>query len=242
MGPSTISIGAPVHKTQYHILDEHRRPVAEGEIGELYIGGVQLARGYLHRPDLTADRFIGYPLLEGDPDGRLYKTGDLAYWNADGTVQFVGRTDNQVKLRGFRVELDEIKLAIENHDWVRNAAVIVKDDPRTGFQNLLAFVELNPKEAALMDQGNHGAHHQSKASKLQVRAQLSQPGLPGQRTSSPARGGRAARAGSPPRSSGGRCSRARRTGSSRAAASPEADILRLLGDMSRRGPPRTRRT
>ena len=111
---SKSSIGAPVYNTQYHILDEHRRPVAEGEIGELYVGGVQLARGYLHRPDLTADRFIRHPLREGSPDGRLYKTGDLAFWNPDGTVQFAGRTDNQVKLRGFRVELDEIKLAIEN--------------------------------------------------------------------------------------------------------------------------------
>jgi thioesterase domain-containing protein/acyl carrier protein len=81
-----------------------------------------------------------------------------------------------VKLRGFRIELDEIKLAIENHDWVKNAAVIVKEDHNTGFQNLIAFIELNPKEAALMDQGNSGAHHQSKESKLQARAQLSNLG------------------------------------------------------------------
>ena len=91
-------------------------------------------------------------------------------------MQFAGRADNQVKLRGYRVELDEIKLAIEAHDWVKNAAVIVKDDPGTGFQNLVSFVELNAKEAALMDQGNHGAHHQSKESRLQVRAQLSNTG------------------------------------------------------------------
>jgi amino acid adenylation domain-containing protein len=175
-GPHTISIGAPVHNTQYYILDERRLPVAVGQIGELYIGGVQLARGYLHRPDLTAERFVHSPLFTNAPDVRLYKTGDLACWNADGTVQFVGRTDNQVKLRGFRVELDEIRVAIENHDWVKHAGVIVKSDPRTGFQNLLAFVELNPREAALMDQGTPGAHHQSKANKLQVKAQLSNPG------------------------------------------------------------------
>jgi len=175
-GPNTISIGAPVHNTQYYILDSSRSPVAEGEIGELYIGGVQLARGYLHRPDLTVDRFVDSPFPADYRQAKLYKTGDLAYWNADGTVQFAGRTDKQVKLRGFRVELDEIKLAIETHDWVKNAAVIVKNDPRTGFQNLIAFIELNPKEAALMDQGNHGAHHQSKASKLQVKAQLSSMG------------------------------------------------------------------
>ncbi|WP_036333174.1 amino acid adenylation domain-containing protein [Microbispora sp. ATCC PTA-5024] len=172
-GPNAISIGAPVDHTGYHILDVGGAPAAVGEIGELYIGGVQIARGYLHRPELTAERFV--PNRFGE--GRLFKTGDLAYWNADGTVQFVGRADNQVKLRGFRVELDEIKLAIETHDWVKHAAVIVKNDPRTGFQNLIACVELNPKEAALMDQGSHGAHHQSKESRLQVRAQLSNAGV-----------------------------------------------------------------
>ncbi|HEY3609203.1 MAG TPA: AMP-binding protein, partial [Pseudonocardiaceae bacterium] len=174
-GPQTISIGAPVRNTRYAILDGGRRPVSVGEVGELYIGGVQLARGYLHRPDLTAERFVGIRLAGAAPT-RWFRTGDLAYWHTDGTVQFVGRADNQVKLRGFRVELDEIRLAIEEHDWVKNAAVIVKNDQRSGFQNLIACIELNPKEAALMDQGNHGAHHQSKANKLAVRTQLSNPG------------------------------------------------------------------
>ncbi|MFE2508266.1 amino acid adenylation domain-containing protein [Streptomyces naganishii] len=172
-GPNSVSIGAPVDGTTYRILDDKRSEVAVGEVGELYIGGVQLARGYLHRPELTAERFVPNPF----GPGRLFRTGDLAYWNADGTVQFVGRADNQVKLRGFRVELDEIKLAIETHHWVKHAAVIVKEDRRTGFQNLIACVELNPREAALMDQGNHGAHHQSKESKLQVKAQLSNSGV-----------------------------------------------------------------
>ncbi|MFE6786527.1 amino acid adenylation domain-containing protein [Streptomyces sp. NPDC057680] len=158
--PDAIPIGRPAYDTTFHIRD-----------GELCIGGVQVARGYLDRPELTAERF-----LTTDGGERLYRTGDLAHWNEDGTVQFAGRADNQVKLRGFRVELDEIALAIANHDWVKNAAVIVKDEPRTGFQNLVACVELSPKEAALMDQGNHGAHHQSKESKLQVKAQLSNAG------------------------------------------------------------------
>lgn len=175
-GPNAVSIGSPVHNTRYCILDETLSPVAVGEIGELYIAGVQLARGYLHRPELTAERFVDSPSGGDTGDTRLYRTGDLAYWNSDGTVQFTGRVDNQVKLRGFRVELDEIRLAIETHDWVKNTAVIVKEDPRTGFQNLIACIELSPKEAALMDQGNHGAHHQSKESKLQVRAQLSNAG------------------------------------------------------------------
>ncbi|WP_369145685.1 amino acid adenylation domain-containing protein [Streptomyces sp. R44] len=159
-GPAAIPIGTPAYDTTFHIRD-----------GELCIGGVQVARGYLDRPELTAERF-----LTTDDGERLYRTGDLATFNDDGTVQFAGRADNQIKLRGFRVELDEIALAIENHDWVRNAAVIVKDEPRTGFQNLVACVELSPKEAALMDQGDHGAHHQSKESKLQVKAQLSNAG------------------------------------------------------------------
>ncbi|MFD3525397.1 amino acid adenylation domain-containing protein [Streptomyces sp. NPDC058653] len=172
-GPNPISIGTPAHGTQYHILDREQNAVAVGEIGELYIGGAQLARGYLHRPELTAERFVNNPFAPGT---RLFRSGDLAYWNTDGTVQFVGRIDNQVKLRGFRVELDEIRVSIENHDWVKSAAVVVRDDPRTGFQNLISFVELDPKEAALMDQGNHGAHHQSKSSRLQVRAQLANSG------------------------------------------------------------------
>ncbi|MFL6113403.1 MAG: amino acid adenylation domain-containing protein [Catenulispora sp.] len=172
-GPNSVPIGTPVYGTEFRILDAARSEVAVGEVGELYIGGIQVARGYLRRPELTAERFVDDP----SGPGRLFRTGDLASWNHDGTVQFAGRADNQVKLRGFRVELDEIKLAIETHDWVKHAAVIVKDDPRTGFQNLVACVELNPGEAALMDQGTHGAHHQSKESRLQVRAQLSNAGL-----------------------------------------------------------------
>ncbi|MGW3266200.1 non-ribosomal peptide synthetase family protein [Streptomyces sp. NPDC001056] len=173
-GTGSVSIGVPVDNTPCYILDENRAPVDIGETGELYIGGVQLARGYLGRPEQTKGRFVPSPFV---PTERLYRTGDLAYWNPDGTIQFVGRTDNQIKLRGYRVELDEIALAIEEHTWVRRAAAITAEDPRTGSTNLLACVELNPKEAALMDQGNAGAHHQSKASKLQVKAQLSNPGL-----------------------------------------------------------------
>ncbi|MGW5051340.1 amino acid adenylation domain-containing protein [Actinokineospora sp. NPDC004072] len=175
-GPHSIPIGKPVHGTTYAILDADGRPVGPGEVGELHIGGIQLARGYLHRPDLTAERFVELA-LPGSAPRRWFRTGDLASWNLDGTAQFIGRRDNQVKLRGFRVELDEIRLAIQEHDWVKNAAVVVRPDQRTGFQNLIACIELNPKEAALMDQGNHGAHHQSKEDKLAVRTQLSNPGL-----------------------------------------------------------------
>lgn len=175
-GPATIPIGAPVHNTRYHILDGERKPLRTGEVGELYISGVQVGRGYVRRSDLTSASFIDNPFAsDGHPT--LYRTGDLGYWNADGTVQFVGRTDRQVKLHGFRVELDEIRLAIETHNWVKHAAAVVQADEHTGFSNLVAFIELNSKEAALMDQGNHSTHHQSKESKLQLKAQLSDGGL-----------------------------------------------------------------
>jgi amino acid adenylation domain-containing protein len=172
----TISIGTPIQNTQYYILDKDKKPVAIGDIGELYIAGVGLARGYLHREDLTAQRFITH-FFDGDEIGqRLYKTGDLAYWNDNGSVQYSGRIDNQVKLRGYRVELDEIKSIIETHDWVNNAAVFLKKDQYTGYQNLISMIELNPREAALMDQGNHDSHHQSKQSRSQVKMQLTNIG------------------------------------------------------------------
>ncbi|WP_030239693.1 amino acid adenylation domain-containing protein [Streptomyces sp. NRRL S-350] len=173
-GAGTVPIGRPVDDTQCHILDENRAPVGADGVGELYIGGVQLARGYLHRPELTEERFVPSPFTPGE---RLYRTGDLVRWNADGTIQFVGRADNQVKLRGYRVEPDEIARAIEEHTWVRRSAAVVTADERTGHHDLVACVELDPREAALMDQGNHGGHHQSKVGKLQVKAQLSDPGV-----------------------------------------------------------------
>ncbi|MEV0171366.1 amino acid adenylation domain-containing protein [Streptomyces sp. NPDC050803] len=173
----SVPIGTPVRGTRFHVLDKHLAPVADGEVGELYVSGVQLARGYLHRPELTAEKFVPNPFTNEPAHSRLYRTGDLVSRTDTGAVRFAGRTDNQVKLRGFRVELDEIRTAIEAHDWVRNAAVVVKRDSRTGFQNLVSFVELNAKEAALMDQGSHGSHHQSKESRLQVRAQLSGAGF-----------------------------------------------------------------
>ncbi|MBB1159377.1 non-ribosomal peptide synthetase family protein [Amycolatopsis dendrobii] len=174
---ASVPIGTPVDNTQCYILDADLAPVDIGETGELYVGGAQLARGYLGRADLTGERFIPSPFV---PTERLYRTGDLVRWNPDGTIQFCGRADNQVKLRGYRVELEEVTLAVENHTWVRQAAALVADDPRTGSPQLVACVELNPAEAAVMDQGNHGSHHQSKASRLQVRAQLADPGIRGE--------------------------------------------------------------
>jgi amino acid adenylation domain-containing protein len=175
-GREFVSIGKPIDNLRYYILDDFLTPVGIGETGELYIAGDGLARGYLDRPELSAERFIDVSGLRSDRTERLYKTGDLASWNADGNVHCIGRTDDQIKIRGYRVELGEIKSVIESHDWIRRAAVVAFADAETGDKQLAAFVELDPKRAALMDQGNHDVHHQSKASKAQVLMQLASMG------------------------------------------------------------------
>lgn len=119
-----VPIGFPVWNTRLVILDEHRRPVPPGMVGHLYLGGVQLARGYLGRPDLTAERFIGDPVRPGE---RLYMTGDLARRRQDGAVVFLGRADHQVKIRGLRIELGEIEAAIAASGQVRSGTVIARD-------------------------------------------------------------------------------------------------------------------
>ncbi|KDC51526.1 amino acid adenylation domain-containing protein [Pseudoalteromonas fuliginea] len=172
-----ITIGKPVANTHYYILDEQLNLVDEGESGELYISGVQVARGYLNRNDTTLERFISNPHNSEPMHNTLYRSGDIVKRDKEGNTHFLGRADNQIKLRGYRVELDEIRLAIEKHDWIKNAAMVVKNDQRTGFQNLIACIELNHREAALMDQGKQSEHHQSKKSKLQVKAQLSNAGF-----------------------------------------------------------------
>ncbi|MGW4793742.1 amino acid adenylation domain-containing protein [Nonomuraea sp. NPDC004297] len=173
-GDGTLPIGVPVDNTHCFVLDGDLAPVDIGETGELYIGGAQLARGYLDRPEQTRERFIPSPFV---PTQRLYRTGDLAYWNPDGTIQFAGRADDQVKLRGHRIEPGEVARAAERHDWVRRAAAVVVRDERTGAPHLVVCAELDPDEAALMDQGHRSAHHRSKADRLQVRAQLAGTGL-----------------------------------------------------------------
>lgn len=174
--PDAISIGKPVANSLYHVLTEDGQPAEVGEIGELHISGVQVAKGYYNRPKMTDERFITNPSPYLPGHEIMYKTGDLVKQDIQGNTHFVGRVDSQIKLRGYRVELDEIRLAIENHQWVKMAAMVVKSDPRTGHQNLIACVELDERQAALMDQGNHDSHHQSKSNKFQVKAQLSNSG------------------------------------------------------------------
>ena len=170
-----VSIGSPVPGCQVHILDQHQHPVPDGDAGELCISGVQLAQGYLHRPELTAEKFMT-TTIEGRPV-RVYRSGDVARIGTDGTVEFCGRSDDQVKVNGHRVETDEVRLAIEEHHWVRQAAVVPWRDSTDGTMRLGAFLELDPAEAALMDQDAAGEHHRSKASHVQVKAQLANLGV-----------------------------------------------------------------
>ncbi|MGA9380077.1 MAG: amino acid adenylation domain-containing protein, partial [Phormidium sp.] len=112
-----ISIGRPIANTQIYILDTHLQPVPTGVPGELHIGGIGLARGYLNQPELTAQKFIPNPFTN-EPNARLYKTGDLARYLPDGNIEYLGRIDNQVKIRGFRIELGEIESILNQHPQV----------------------------------------------------------------------------------------------------------------------------
>ncbi|GAA2973395.1 non-ribosomal peptide synthetase [Actinokineospora diospyrosa] len=117
------SIGGPNPNTQLYVLDDALNPVPPGIAGELYVGGYLLGRGYVNKPDLTASRFVANPF--GAPSTRLYRTGDLVRWAGDGTLDFVGRVDNQVKIRGMRLELEEVEAALLSHPGVRSTVVTV---------------------------------------------------------------------------------------------------------------------
>lgn len=135
-----ITIGRPLTNMQAYVLDDYLHPVPIGTPGELYVGGIGLARGYLNCPDLTAARFIPSPVASSEA-ARLYRSGDLARYLPDGTIEFLGRTDHQVKLRGLRIELGEIEAVLEQHAQVQQAVVTVREDT-PGDQRLVAYVVL----------------------------------------------------------------------------------------------------
>jgi amino acid adenylation domain-containing protein/non-ribosomal peptide synthase protein (TIGR01720 family) len=134
-----VTIGRPITGGRARILDRHRHLVPAGVVGEIYLGGIGLARGYLGQPELTAERFVPDPFAAGE---RLYRTGDLGRFRADGEIEYLGRIDHQVKLRGFRIELGDIESALARHPRVREAVALVRED-HPGERRLVAYLALD---------------------------------------------------------------------------------------------------
>ena len=134
----TVPIGRPIDNSQIYLLDSGLQPVPIGATGELYVGGAGLARGYHRRPDLTAEKFIPDP-FGGRPGARLYRSGDLALFRPDGTIEYMGRSDHQVKVRGFRIETGEVEAVLETHPMVRSAVVVALEEA-PGDKFLAAYI------------------------------------------------------------------------------------------------------
>ncbi len=154
---NTVPIGKPIANTEAYILDEAMRPVPIGAGGELYAGGDGVALGYWQRPDLTEEKFVPDP-FSGRPNARLYRTGDLARWRTDGTIEFIGRADSQIKLRGFRIELGEIESAMDNTRRLKDRVVTCRED-RPGDKQLVAYLvakdDALPQDELIRDVREH---------------------------------------------------------------------------------------
>jgi pristinamycin I synthase 3 and 4 len=161
----TIPLGGPLPNERIYVLDPERQPVPVGVTGEIYIGGAGVARGYLHRPELTAERFIDSPFVAGD---RLYRTGDLGRWRADGLVEYRGRNDFQVKIRGYRIELGEIEAKLAALPGVKEAVVLAREDV-PGHKQLVAYYLRHDAVDAGTDAGIQADTH---AGPERLRAQL----------------------------------------------------------------------
>jgi amino acid adenylation domain-containing protein len=153
-GSNTVPIGRLIGERTAYILDRYLQPLPVNVPGELYLGGSLLARGYINRPDLTAEKFIPDPFAQGttgreghSPGARLYKTGDLVRYRSDGQIEFLGRIDQQVKLRGFRIELGEIEAALKRSGLLRDVAVLLREDG--GEKRLVAYLVKNKEPVAL---------------------------------------------------------------------------------------------
>ncbi|HEV2862461.1 MAG TPA: amino acid adenylation domain-containing protein [Pyrinomonadaceae bacterium] len=142
-GESFVPAGRPTANAEVYLLDERLQPVPVGVPGQIYVGGLGVARGYLKHPGLTAEKFIPHPFAD-EPGQRLYRTGDLARFLPDGNVVFLGRMDRQVKLRGYRIELGEIEVELSGHEAVRRAAVVEREDA-SGDRRLVAYVVADPE-------------------------------------------------------------------------------------------------
>lgn len=152
----SVPIGRPIAHTQVFILDAARQPVPAGVPGELYTGGDGLAQGYLNQPELTREKFVPHP-FSARPGDRLYRTGDRARWQPDGTIEFLGRTDRQVKLRGFRIELEEIETVLARHPAVRQAAVVALPSAG-GEKRLIAYAACPPPAPPTEELRRHLQH------------------------------------------------------------------------------------